>query len=108
MGSIERRLEALEAHLSSGPDLARQQAYRAFIERLTGDELSWLADPGEEAQSLVPCPHVEMLECECRSDERAQRGFEAHPELREEYLRRRQSLVERAEEIMARPKVRVK
>ena len=38
----------------------------------------------------------------CLTDERRRRGFEAHPELREEYLRRHRSLFGRAEEIMRR------
>ena len=89
--SIERRLEALEARIGGGDE--RTRVFNDFLRDLSDEELCWLLEPGDQAQSLVPCPHVEMLECACSSDGRVQRGFEAHPGLREEYLRRRQTLL---------------
>ena len=99
---LEGRLARLEERIGASEDGARREAYREFFRRLTVEELDWLLAPDDEAQSRVPCPHVEMLGCACRSDERRRRGFEAHPELREEYLRRRRSLFGRAEEIVRR------
>lgn len=95
MGSLGRRLERLEAR-SGGTDAERRaQAHREFFRRLTRDELEWLCEPGHRAQDLVPCPHVELVECGCRGADRELRGFEAHPELREEYERRFGVLLER-------------
>jgi hypothetical protein len=105
MGRIGRRVAALEERIGASEDGARREAHREFFRR-TREELDWLLEPADEAQSRVPCPHVEMLRCGCRSDERRRRGFEAHPELREEYLRRRMSLFGRAEEIMRREPAR--
>jgi hypothetical protein len=102
MGGLTRRLAALEERLAVPEAEARREAYRQFLRRLTREELEWLLEPDNEAQSRVPCPHVEMLQCACRSDERRGRGFEAHPGLREEYLRRRELLFGRAEEIVRR------
>jgi hypothetical protein len=75
---------------------------RAAWQRLTTDELRWLTEPSDKAQSLVPCPHVEMVSCGCKSDERGRRGFEAHPELEERFVHRWNTLLERAGEIMGR------
>jgi hypothetical protein len=93
---------ALEERIGASEYGARRETHREFFRRLTREELDWLLAPDDEAQSRVPCPHVEMLRCGCRSDERQGRGFEAHPGLREEYLRRRELLFGRAEEIMRR------
>jgi hypothetical protein len=92
------RLNRLEERVQVGYD----QEFDEFLKRLTDDELEWLLGPDREAQSLVPCPHVEMVECGCKSRERARRGYEERPELLDEYLRRRNILVERADEIMER------
>jgi hypothetical protein len=93
MASLERRLARLEDRQGDKWDREDEE----FVSRLTDGELGWLLEPAEEAQRLVPCPHVELVTCGCRGDEREQRGFEAHPELFEEYLRRREILLERNE-----------
>ncbi len=103
MGIINRRLERLEEEFAIPPEDEREwQAVREFVRRLTDEELDWLSEPSEEAQDLVPCPHVESITCDCRGDGREIRGFEASPELRREAERRWQALCERQSEIMAR------
>ena len=100
--SIGRRLGLLEGQITAAEDEQRRAAYREFIERLTFEELEWLSEPGDEAESLVPCPHVELVKCGCRGPERARRGFEAYPELLAERVRRLRILNKRREEILAR------
>lgn len=102
MGRLERRLSELEERHRAGTVPTQLKAWDEFIKRLTTDDLTWLLEPSDEVQSLVPCPHVEMGTCGCRSDGRRRRGFEKHPELLEEYLRRRNTLLERTGEIMER------
>ena len=97
-----RRLERLEERLVAQTASPERKAWGELLKRLTTDELRWLVEPSDEAQSLVPCLHVERLACGCRGEERRRRGFEAHPELLEEYVQRRNALVERAGEIMGR------
>jgi hypothetical protein len=96
MGSIERRVKALEERNRGSEDDLQAAELRAFYGSLSLEDLEWLCEPGDEAQSLVPCPHVEMVECDCKSDQRVRRGFEAYPELREESERRLSSLKARA------------
>ena len=102
MRSVRRRLSELEDRHRAGTVPPEQEAWDELLKRLTTDELRWLSEPSDEAASLVPCPHVEMLSCGCRGDERGRRGFEAHPELADEFMRRVNALVERADEIMGR------
>ena len=102
MGRLKRRLSELEEHRRAETVPPRLKAWGEFIKCLTTDELTWLTEPSDEAQSLVPCPHVELVACGCRGEERRRRGFEAHPELLEEYVQRRNTLLERAGEIMGR------
>ena len=99
---MNRRLQALEERIVVSEDELRKKALDEFYRHLTYEELDWLSEPGDEAQKLVPCPHVESIRCGCRGSERERRGFEAHPELWEEYLRRRKSLLDQAEEILER------
>lgn len=82
MGSLERRLAALEGQIKPPED----REGRELLSCLTWEELKWLSEPVEEAQSRVPCPHVELISCTCRGTERERRGFEAHPELLEKHL----------------------
>lgn len=102
MGSLESRLARLEEHHRVEMAPPEREAWGEFIKRLTTDELTWLTEPSDEAQRLVPCPHVEMVSCGCRGDGRRRRDFEAHPELLEEYVQRRNALLERTHEIMER------
>jgi hypothetical protein len=101
MASLRGRLERLERHC---PETAQhaQKELDEFLKRLSDGELRWLHEPADKAASLVPCPHVEMVSCGCRGDERSRRGLEAHPELADEFVRRYNALLERAEEIMER------
>ncbi len=101
MGRIERRLEALEGQAKASEGELRERAYREFLRRLTFEESEWLGEPIEEAEMLVECP-IHGGRCECRNEQRRERAREEYPHLYEEYLRRRASLLERAEEIMAR------
>jgi hypothetical protein len=96
--NLKRRLESLERHRAQ----SEGEAWGELLKRLTTDELRWLAEPSDEAESLVPCPHVEMVSCRCSSDERERRAFEAHPELAERFVRRCNTLLERTGEIMER------
>jgi hypothetical protein len=100
--SLKRRLENLEEHHRVQFAPAKWEAWDELVKRLTTEELKWLCEPCDKAQSLVPCPHVEMVSCGCRSDERRRRGFEAHPDLVDEFVRRRDALVGRAGEIRGR------
>jgi hypothetical protein len=97
-----RRLERLEGHLRTETAPPEWEEWSELLKRLSTDELRWLSEPSEEAASLVPCPHVEKIFCGCRSDERERRGFEAYPELAEEFIRRVNALLERTSEIMGR------
>lgn len=97
-----RRLERLVQRLVAQTAPPEREAWDELIKRMTTDELRWLVEPSDEAQSLVPCPHVEMVACGCRGEERRRRGFEAHPELVDEYVRRRNNLLKRTSEIMGR------
>jgi len=98
----KRRLERLEVRLEAEMTPPEREAWDELLKRLTTDELRWLTEPSDEAESMVPCPHVERVSCGCRSDERGRRGFEAYPELADEFVRRRNTLVERADEIVGR------
>ena len=98
MGSMRRRLEQLEEHTS----VKEEHNLREFFKRLTREEILWLDEPGRQAERLVACPHVELVGCGCRSVERQRRGFEARPDLHQEYLKRQASMLERVEEIMQR------
>lgn len=101
--SLKRRLESLEErHRAEVVPSEQEVVWDELLKRLTNDELRWLSEPSDEAESLVPCPHVEMVSCGCKSDERGRRGFEAHPELEERFVRRWNTLLERAGEIMGR------
>ena len=100
--NLKRRLEDLEVRHRAQTPPSEREAWGELLKRLTTDELRWLAEPSDEAESLVPCPHVEMVSCRCRSDERGRRGFEAHPELEERFVGRCNTLLERAGEIMGR------
>ena len=100
--SLKRRLESLEERHRVEVASSEQEVCDEFVKRLTTEELKWLCEPSDEAQSLVPCPHIEMVSCGCKSDERGRRGFEAHPELAEEFNRRRDVLLGRVGEIMGR------
>lgn len=95
---LERRLAALEAQTTPPED----RESREIICRLTWEELTWLSEPSKEAQSRVPCPHVELISCGCRGAEREQRGFVSHPELLEKYQERWRTLEERTGEILQR------
>ena len=97
--NLKRRLEGLEERHRAQSE---GEVWGELLKRLTTDELRWLAEPSDEAESLVPCPHVEMVSCRCSSDERTRRGFEAHPDLAEEFIRRANTLLERTSEIMGR------
>ncbi len=99
--SMRRRLKRLEESSREAVP-SRWEAWDELIKLLTTDELKWLTEPSDEAESLVPCPHVEMVSCGCKSDGRGRRGFEAHPELEEEFVRRCNTLLGRAGEIMGR------
>lgn len=83
-----------------------QWALRAFLSRLTHEELGWYAEVGREAANLVPCPRHEPHRCDCMCPERERRGLEASRELEEERRRRWTVLYERREEILAREPVR--
>src|ERR687893_468542 len=97
--NLKRRLDELaERHRAQ----SEGEAWGELLERLTTDELRWLAEPSDKAESLTPCPHVEMVSCRCSSGERERRAFEAHPELEEEFIRRVNTLLERTSEIMER------
>ena len=101
MGSIGRRLEALERRSKVPEDEARRGPYREMLRRLTDEELAWLGGPLEEAEALVECP-IHGPGCECRNEERGRRAHEEHPRLVREHHRRYETLLERAEEIAAR------
>jgi hypothetical protein len=92
VGSLERRLRHLEKVVRHGD--AKAKAFAEFLKRLSVEQLRWLLEPSHEGQSRVPCPHMESLECVCRSDERRQRAMKAFPELLEESGRRIQKLYE--------------
>jgi hypothetical protein len=92
MGSLARRLERLEG--VTGCQSLEAQAFVEFLRCLSDEQLRWLLEPLDEGQGRVPCPHVESLKCECRSDGRRRRAMEAFPELIKEYLRRRGVLYE--------------
>jgi hypothetical protein len=100
--NLKPRLEDLEERHRAEMAPPEREAWDELLKRLSTDELTWLTEPSVEAQSLVPCPHVEMVACGCRGEERRRRGFEAYPELLEEYVQRRSTLLERAGEIMRR------
>ena len=100
--NLKQRIEGLEERHRAETAPPEREAWDHFLKRLTTDELTWLTEPSDEAQSLVPCPHVEMLSCGCKGEERRRRGFEAHPELFDEYVQRRNTLLERTSEIMGR------
>ncbi len=102
MGTIDRRLEALEAAFVVSQDEFREAVRREFLRRLTFEEKQWLAEPADQAQGLVACPRFEPRECGCRCIARVERGYAEHPELYDEKRRRWESLLERREEIMAR------
>ena len=103
MGRLERRVSELEERFRAETALPQREAWDYLFKCLTTDEFRWLSEPPDEAQCLVPCPHVEELaSCGCRSDRRRERGFEAHPELVDEYVQRRNTLLERTSEIMGR------
>jgi hypothetical protein len=95
MRRLERRIQELEARAKDIQQDERPQAFGEFLRRLTVDELRWLLEPTDEGQRLVLCPHVESLECGCRSEERRRRAMEVFPEIEEKYLRRRNELIER-------------
>src|SRR5918997_6992998 len=97
--SLKRRLQNLEERHRVELAPPEQEAWDELLKRLTTDELRWLTEPSDKAQSLVPCPHVEMVSCGCKSDERGRRGFEAHPELEERFVHRWNTLLERTGEI---------
>lgn len=107
MGStIGRRLESLEARVIIPEGELRARAYREFLRRLTDEESDWLGEPIEEAEALVECP-IHGAGCDCRNEQRRLRADEEQPELMAEFRRRNESLLKRAEEIMARePAVR--
>jgi hypothetical protein len=100
--NLRRRIESLKERHRAETAPPEREAWDHFLKRLTTDELTWLTEPSDEAQSLVLCPHVEMVSCGCRGEERRRRGFEVHPELLEEYMCRRNTLLERTDEIMER------
>ncbi len=102
MGTIDRRLARLEDQIKAPEGELQRWAQREFLKRLTWEELRWLGEPTEQAQSLVPCPRFEPRECGCQCLARVDRGYEEHPELHDEKLRRWRSLYERREEILAR------
>lgn len=103
--SLKRRLGRLEEQVRGVAEDEGERVRREFFRRLTREELDWLDGPTRQASHLVPCPHVELIECGCRGAEREQRGFEARPDLFEEFRRRYESLLERADEIMQRDEV---
>jgi hypothetical protein len=99
VGRIDDRLKRLEERVQVGHDHELVE----FFRRLTDDELKWLLEPAHEAASRVPCVgHVNLIECGCRTPGREELGLKTFPALGEEYLRRRNILVERADEIMER------
>jgi hypothetical protein len=100
--NLKPRLEDLEDRHRAWTVPPEQEAWDELLKRLTTDELRWLAEPSDEAASLVPCPHIKKMFCGCRSDERGRRGFEAHPDLGDEFIRRANTLLERTSEIMGR------
>lgn len=106
MGRLGRRVEALEYRIGVPEDERQRIALRELLSRLTGEELERLAEPGEEAAALVPCPRHEPRECSCGCPERERRGLEANPKLEEERRRRWAALHERREEILAREPAR--
>ena len=101
MYRLERRLSELEDRVKEIQRDPAEEEFKEFLAGLSTDELRWLLDPLHAKERLVPCPHAETVECGCRSDERARRALEAFPEIEEEYVRHRQTLVERVGE---RPK----
>ena len=100
--NLKRRLEGLEERHRAQTPPSEREAWGELLKRLTTDELRWLAEPSDRAESLVPCPHVDAFLCRCSSDVRTRRGFEAHPELEEEFIRRANTVLERTSEIMER------
>lgn len=102
MGSLDGRLRRLEERPGEVTEDEKERGRREFFKRLTREELDWLDESARQASSLVPCPHVELIECGCRGAERERRGFEARPDLFEEFRRRYESLLDRAGEIMER------
>ena len=96
MGRIRHRLERAEGRVR--PSLAEGgrevRTSQEFLSSLTDEELAWVAEPGKEAARLVPCPQ-HGGECLCVTDERNNHGFEARPDLRDEFQRRFQHLKER-------------
>jgi hypothetical protein len=88
MGGLRRRLEVLEDRVTK----TREDGFGEFLRALTDDELRWLVEPLEDAESRVPCPK-HGGECGCSAEGRARRGIEAFPELAEDYIRRRQELI---------------
>jgi hypothetical protein len=107
MGSaVDRRLGALEQRIIIPEGELRARAYREFLRRLADEESDWLGEPIEEAEALVECP-IHGPRCDCRNEQRRLRAHEEQPLLMAEFRHRNESLLERAEEIMARePAVR--
>lgn len=97
MARLAKRIGELERRSGLVHKDERAEAVRESIKGLTTAELRWLLQPAHEAQRRVPCPHVEKVGCACKSAERQRRGFEAHPELCEEYARRSGILKTRSE-----------
>jgi hypothetical protein len=82
--NLTKRISHLERLSKTGSQAEEQEALAA----LSDGQLDWLLEPIDEGQSSVPCPHVESIECGCRSDGRLRRAIEVYPELLAEYLRR--------------------
>lgn len=103
--NLRNRAENAERRVPPEPtrEEERDRLLERFHNRLTREELAWWREPGEQAQDLVPCPHVESIKCGCRSTARKERGFAANPQLRDEAKRRWLKLAQKGEEILARP-----
>jgi hypothetical protein len=54
--SLKRRLESLEEHHRVQLAPAKWEAWDELVKRITTEELKWLTEPCDKAQSLVPCP----------------------------------------------------
>jgi hypothetical protein len=87
LGGLDDRLARLEDRYYSRREADSKPS--EWLRLLSDEELAWLLEPAEEAESRVPCEnHVGLIECGCSSKERMLQGLEEFTELAEEYERR--------------------
>lgn len=87
MGTIERRLAALEGAFGTTEEKLQRQASREFLGSLSDEERDWILEPAAKAERWVACP-LHGPRCDCSNEPRQQRGVDDHPELLAEYEER--------------------